>query len=281
MTSEPIRQLTPDPLFDLRDQVIVITGGGGVLPGAMARGLAARGAHIVLVNRTLAKAERVAAAIRADGGRALALAGDVTDRASLQAAAEKTLQIFGHIDHLINGAGGNRPGATALTAQAFFEMPVDELRAMLDLNLVGAMLAAQVFGGHLAAQKRGSILNISSMTALRPLTRVVGYGVAKAALENFTRWLAITLAREISPGLRVNAIAPGFLVGEQNRALLMNEAGELTPRGQTIIAHTPLGRFGEPDDLLATVIWLLSPGAAFVTGVVVPIDGGFSAFSGV
>lgn len=274
-------QLTPDPLFELRDQVVVITGGGGVLPGAMARGLAARGAQIVLVNRTRAKAERVAATIRADGGRAMALAGDVTDRASLQAAAETTLQTFGRIDHLINGAGGNRPGATALTAPAFFDMPVDELRAMLDLNLVGAMLAVQVFGAHLAAQKRGSILNISSMTAIRPLTRVVGYGVAKAALENFTRWLAITLAREISPQLRVNAIAPGFLVGEQNRALLMNEAGELTPRGQTIIAHTPMGRFGEPDDLLATVIWLLSPGAAFVTGVIVPIDGGFSAFSGV
>jgi NAD(P)-dependent dehydrogenase (short-subunit alcohol dehydrogenase family) len=152
---------------------------------------------------------------------------------------------------------------------------------VFDLNLLGSILASQVFGAQIAAQKRGSILNISSMAAPRPLTRVVGYAAAKAALNNFTYWMAHTLAREISPGLRVNAIAPGFFVGEQNRRLLMNEAGELTPRGQAIIAHTPMGRFGEPDDLLGTVVWLLSPGAAFVTGVVVPVDGGFSAFSGI
>lgn len=270
-----------DPLFDVRDQVILVTGGSGVLPAALARGLAARGAQVVLVNRTLSNAERVAAEITANGGRALALQGDVTVRATLESAAAKTLERFGRIDHLINGAGGNRPGANAISAEQFFDLSEAELRAVIDLNLTGAILAAQVFGRVIAQQQRGSILNISSMAAVRPLTRVVGYAAAKAALENLTRWLAITLAREISPALRVNAIAPGFLLGEQNRALLVNENGQLTPRGETILAHTPMGRFGEPDDLLATVIWLLSPGAAFVTGVVVPIDGGFSAFSGV
>lgn len=271
----------PDPLFDVSGQVIVITGGGGALPGALARGLAERGARVALVNRTLAKAASVADAIHADGGTARVITADVTDRASLETAAAKILDSFGRIDHLVNGAGGNQPGATAITAQAFFELPAQELRAVIDLNLMGTILPSQVFGKQIAAQKRGSILNLSSMAALRPLTRVVGYGAAKAALDNFTRWLAVTLARELSPALRVNAIAPGFFLGAQNRALLMNDAGELTPRGQAIVAHTPMGRFGESNDLLATAIWLLSPGAAFVTGIVVPVDGGFSAFSGV
>jgi NAD(P)-dependent dehydrogenase (short-subunit alcohol dehydrogenase family) len=274
-------QLLPDPLFDVRDQVIVVTGGGGVIPGALARGLAARGAALALVGRTLAKAEQVAAQIRADGGRALAIQGDVTERASLEQAAQMTLDAFGRVDHLINGAGGQRPGAIAATGLEFFELPATELRGVIDLNLMGAVLPSQVFGRVLAGQKRGSILNISSMAAVRPLTRVVGYGAAKAAIENFTRWLALTMAREISPALRVNAIAPGFFLGEQNRALLMDDAGELTPRGQAIIAHTPMGRFGEPNDLLGAVVWLLAPGAAFVTGVVIPVDGGYSAFGGV
>lgn len=273
--------MNPDPLFNLTDQVIVITGGGGVLPGAIARGLAARGAQVALLNRTLAKAESVADDIRAAGGTAIALATDVTERASLEAAAGEIIAAFGRVDHLINGAGGNRPSATAASAEAFFDLSADELRAVFDLNLTGAVLASQVFGRLIAQRMRGSILNISSMTASRPLTRVVGYAAAKAALENFTRWLAVTLARDVSPELRVNAIAPGFFLGEQNRALLMTDSGELTPRGQSIITHTPLGRFGQPDDLLSTFVWLLSPGAAFITGVVIPVDGGFSAYSGV
>lgn len=270
-----------DPLFDLCGQVIVITGGGGVLPGALARGLAARGAHIALVTRTLSKAETLAAEIRTNGASALALVGDVTDRASLDDAAAKILDTFGRMDHLVNAAGGNQPGATAVPAQTFFDLSAQDLRAVIDLNLMGTILPSQVFGKQIAAQKRGSILNLSSMAAQRPLTRVIGYGAAKAAIENFTRWLAVTLARELSPALRVNAIAPGFFLGDQNRALLMKDARELTPRGQAILAHTPMARFGEPDDLLAAAIWLLSPGAAFVTGIVVPVDGGFSAFSGV
>jgi NAD(P)-dependent dehydrogenase (short-subunit alcohol dehydrogenase family) len=273
--------LTPDPLFDIREQVIVITGGGGTLPGGMARGLAARGAHIALLNRTLPKAEKIAAEIRVAGGRAIAVEGDVTERASLERAAEQVLAEFGHMDHLINGAGGNRPGAIAATAEQFFDLPAAELRTVFDLNLMGTILPSQVFGKVLAAQKRGSILNISSMSSMRPLTRVVGYSAAKAGIDNVTRWLALTFAREISPHLRVNAIAPGFFLADQNRALLTTETGGLTARGESIIAHTPMGRFGEPDELLATTVWLLSPGAAFVTGIVVPVDGGFSAFSGV
>ncbi len=276
-----MNQFTPDPLFNVSEQVIVVTGGGGVLMSAMAREFAARGAHVVLLNRTLSKSEPIANEIRARGGNAIALQGDVTERESLEHAAEKIIATFGKIDHLVNGAGGQRPGAIALTADKFFDLPESDLRAVIDLNLMGTILPSQVFGKFLAQQKRGSILSISSMAAIRPLTRVVGYAAAKAAIDNFTQWLAVMLARDISPSLRVNAIAPGFFLADQNRALLIQETGELTPRGQSIIAHTPMGRFGEPNDLLATALWLLSPGASFVTGVVIPVDGGFSAFSGV
>lgn len=273
--------LTVDPLFDIHDQVIVVTGGGGTLPGALARGLAARGAQLALLNRTLPKAEKIASEIRDAGGRAIAVAGDVTVRASLERAVEVVTNEFGRVDHLINGAGGNRPGAVSANAELFFDLSADEMRTVFDLNLMGTILPSQVFGKVMAAQKKGSILNISSMSALRPLTRVMGYSAAKAGIDNVTRWLALSLARDISPNLRVNAIAPGFFLADQNRALLIGENGELTARGQSIVAHTPMGRFGEPDELLAATVWLLSPGASFVTGIVVPIDGGFSAFSGV
>jgi NAD(P)-dependent dehydrogenase (short-subunit alcohol dehydrogenase family) len=271
----------PDPLFDIREQVIVITGGGGVLPGALARGLAARGAHIALLSRTLSKAETNAEQIRAAGGRAMALEVDVTVREELERAAEQVMSEFGRIDHLINGAGGSRAGAAAANAELFFDLAADEMRAVFDLNLMGTVLPSQVFGKVMAAQKRGSILNFSSMSAIRPLTRVVGYSAAKAAVDSVTKWMALSLARDISPYLRVNAIAPGFFLADQNRAFLVNESGGLTARGESIIGHTPMARFGEPDELLAATVWLLSPGASFVTGIVVPIDGGFSAFSGV
>ncbi|MCC7362528.1 MAG: SDR family oxidoreductase [Anaerolineales bacterium] len=270
-----------DMLFDLSGQVIVITGGGGVLPGALARGLAARGAQVALLGRTLSKAEAVATAIRAAGGRALALAADVTDRAALTAAAEQVTAEFGRVDHLINGAGGNRPGANAADGAAFFDLPPAELRAVFDLNLMGSLLPAQVFGRLIAQRGEGSLLNISSATSFRPLTRVVGYSAAKAGLNNLTQWLALTFARDLGPGLRVNAIAPGFFVGEQNRGLLYNADGQLSARGQAIINHTPMGRFGEAEELLGATVFLLSPAARFVTGVVLPVDGGYLAFCGI
>ena len=189
---------------------------------------------------------------------------------------------FGHIDILINGAGGNKPAATTNPEQSFFDLPADALRWVFDLNLMGTILPCQVFGKIMAEQKSGVILNISSMNAFRPLTRIAAYSAAKAGVSNFTQWLAVHMAQEYSPEIRVNAIAPGFFLTDQNRFLLIGkDTGELTPRGKSIITHTPMGRFGNPDDLLGTVLWLLSPASAFVTGIVVPVDGGFSAFSGV
>ena len=276
-----VATMSHDPLFDLTGQVVVMTGGGGVLASAIARGLAARGARLVLLGRTAARLEDTAAAIRAAGGEAISVTADVTDRAGLEAAALIVAEHCGGVDHLVNAAGGNRAGANAVRAEEFFDLDVTELRQVIDLNLTGVLLASQVFGRLIAGRGAGSILNISSMAAQRPLTRVVAYAAAKAAVDNFTRWLAVTLAREISPQIRVNALAPGFFVGEQNRALLLDAAGNLTPRGQTIIDHTPMGRFGEPDELVGAATWLLSPAARFVTGIVVPVDGGFSAFSGV
>lgn len=272
---------TLQSLFSLEGQVAVITGGTGVLGGAMARGLAQAGAKVGVLGRRRAQAETVVADIEALGGAALALSADVLDRPKLEAAREAILGQWGRLDILVNAAGGNMPSATLPPGQSFFALPVEGMEPVVALNLHGTLLPIQVFGEAMARAKRGSIVNISSMAAQRALTRVVGYGVAKAAVDNATRWLAVELARSFGAGLRVNAIAPGFFIGEQNRALLLNEDGALTPRGQTIIDHTPAGRFGKPDELISTLIWLCSPGASFVNGIVVPVDGGFSAFSGV
>jgi NAD(P)-dependent dehydrogenase (short-subunit alcohol dehydrogenase family) len=205
----------------------------------------------------------------------------VLDKDSVEKAAQQVLEKFGCVDILINGAGGNKPQATTNPGQSFFDLPADALRWVFDLNLMGTILPSQVFGKIMAKQKRGVILNISSMNAFRPLTRIPAYSAAKAGVSNFTQWLAVHMAQTYSPEIRVNAIAPGFFVGDQNRKLLLNEDGSLTPRGQTILSHTPMARFGNPDDLLGTLLWLVSPASAFVTGLVVQVDGGFSAFSGV
>jgi NAD(P)-dependent dehydrogenase (short-subunit alcohol dehydrogenase family) len=214
--------------------------------------------------------------------RAVAVYGDVLDPESLQAAAKTVVAQFGRVDALINGAGGNKPEATTGPQRAFFELVPEAMRAVFDLNILGTILPSQVFGRLMAEQGQGNILNITSMAAFRPLTRIPGYAAAKAGVSNFTQWLAVHMAQEYTPKIRVNAIAPGFFLTRQNRFLLTDEqTGGLTARGQSIIAHTPMGRFGNPEDLLGTVLWLLSPASAFVTGIVVPIDGGFSAFSGV
>lgn len=263
-------------------RTVVITGGGGVLCSAMGLALAQRGARVAILQRRLQVAEDLAARIRSQGGAAMAVQADVLDRAQVEAAAERIVAEFGRVDALINGAGGNRAEATTSAQLPFFDLPVDALRAVFDLNLLGTVIPCQVFGRLMVREGRGAILNVASMASVRPLTRTVAYSAAKAGLSNFTQWLAVHLAQEYSPNIRVNAIAPGFFLTEQNRYLLTDrETGELTPRGRAILAHTPQGRFGTPEDLVGAVLWLLSDSAGFVTGAVIPIDGGFSAFSGV
>jgi NAD(P)-dependent dehydrogenase (short-subunit alcohol dehydrogenase family) len=269
------------PLFQLSGQVAIVTGGTGVLGGVMVRGLAQAGARVGILGRRGAEAQAMAAVIVADGGEAMALPGDVLSREQLTRIRSEVLERWGAIDILVNGAGGNLPSATLPPGQSFFTLPVEDMEPVIALNLRGALLPSQIFGETMAARGKGVIVNISSMAAQRAMTRVLGYGVAKAAVENATRWLAVELARTCGAGLRVNAIAPGFFIGTQNRSLLLNPDGSLTPRGQTIIDQTPAGRFGRPEELVGTLIWLCSPGAAFVNGIVVPVDGGFSAFSGV
>ena len=263
----------PTELFSLEGQIAVVTGGTGVLGGAMARGLARAGAKVGVLGRRRERAEAAVRAIEKDGAAALALPADVLDRGEVEAAREAVMERWGRLDVLVNAAGGNMPSATLEPEQSFFDLPVEGMEPVIALNLEGTLLPSQVFGETMARAGRGCIVNVSSMAAQRAMTRVVGYGVAKAAVENATRWLAVELARSFGAGMRVNAIAPGFFVGEQNRALLLNEDGTLTARGQTIIDHTPAGRFGEPDDLIGTLIWLCGPGASFVNGIVVPVDG--------
>ncbi len=265
-------------LFDIKNRVAIVTGGAGVLCDTMCRALAQAGAKVVVLDLRMEPAEALAAEL---GNEAIGVACNVLDKASIESAAQSVLARFGRVDILINGAGGNKPQATTNPNQSFFDLPADAIRWVFDLNLLGTILPSQVFGKIMAEQKEGVILNISSMNAFRPLTRIPAYSAAKAGVSNFTQWLAVHMAQEYSPNIRVNAIAPGFFIGDQNRALLLNDDNSLTPRGQTIMSHTPQARFGTPDDLVGATIWLVSPASAFVTGVVIPIDGGFSAFSGV
>ena len=268
--------------IDLSGEVIAITGGGGVLCGAMARELAARGAAVAVMDISEPAAQAVVDDIRAAGGKGQAVACDVLDRAGLQAAAEAIRDELGATTVLISGAGGNKAEATTTPDRSFFDLPKEAVQWVFDLNFMGTFLACQVFGRMMADAGKGCIINVSSMNAFTPLTRIPAYSAAKGAVSNFTQWLAVHMNQEYGPAIRVNAIAPGFFMTEQNRFLLTDrETGELTPRGKTILGHTPMGRFGEPGDLVGTVLWLLSDSAAFVTGVIVPIDGGFSAFSGV
>ncbi len=268
--------------YDLTGKAAVLTGGAGLLCSALARGLADYGAKIALLDLRLAEAEAAAAALRECGAQALAVHTDVLDRASIEQAAAQVLAAFGRVDILINGAGGNQKEATTSEQLPFFDIPVEALKWVFDLNLVGTILPCQVFGRQMVKQGSGSIINISSMAAFRPLTKTVAYSAAKAGVSNFTQWLAVHLAQEYDAKIRVNAIAPGFFLTDQNRFLVTQRGtGELTARGRAIIGHTPMGRLGDPEDLVGTVLWLLSDGAGFVNGAVVPIDGAFSAYSGV
>jgi NAD(P)-dependent dehydrogenase (short-subunit alcohol dehydrogenase family) len=271
-------------LFSLRGKVAVVTGATGVLGGEMARALSRSGVRVAVLGRREERANEVAGGIEESGGESLALPADVLDKDRLEMAREALLGRWGRLDILVNAAGGNVPDATLSGGASVFGLPEKALRQVMDLNFLGTLLPCQVFGEAMVQgpeEPEGCIVNVSSMAASKPLTNVVGYSAAKAAVENLTRWLAVELARNHGPGLRVNAIAPGFFLGEQNRDFLLEDDGSPSQRGRTIIEHTPAGRFGEPDELSGTLIWLCSRAATFVNGIVVPVDGGFSAFNGV
>jgi NAD(P)-dependent dehydrogenase (short-subunit alcohol dehydrogenase family) len=268
--------------YDFSNQVVVVTGGAGILGGEIACALLGCNANVVIIDRAPAQSERFLLHMKLSKGSYRVINGDVLQKDSIELAAENIIADFGKIDCLVNAAGGNNPGATTGSDKSFFDLPESALRFVSDLNLLGTMIPSQVFGKLMAQQKAGVILNISSMNALRPLTRIPAYSAAKAAVSNFTQWLAVHMAQEYSGNIRVNAIAPGFFLTEQNRFLLTDKnTGKLTARGEQILAHTPMNRFGAPADLLGAVLWLLSPMSQFVTGIVLPIDGGFSAYSGV
>jgi NAD(P)-dependent dehydrogenase (short-subunit alcohol dehydrogenase family) len=278
---------------DLKDQIAVVTGGGGVLCSEMAMALAACGARIILLSRRQEKADAAAQRIRTAGYEAEGFACDILDRPALEAVRDEVLEKYGRIDVLINGAGGNDPRGTASVEQitpeslaaadesvrTFFELDPEGLRFVFDVNYIGTVVASQVFAKTMAETGNGTIINVSSMSAFKPLTKVAAYSSAKAAINNFTQWLAVHLA---PAGVRVNAIAPGFFLTEQNRTLLTNPDGSYTPRADKIVSNTPMGRFGDADELIGALLYLsCRKSSGFVTGTILPVDGGFDAFSGV
>ncbi len=276
--------------YNFSGKTIVVTGGTGILCSKMAQALVGCGANVAILARNMEKAQAMWSPTPSfdtsgqDAGRVFLVEGDVLERDTLLKAVERVLAEFGQIDGLINGAGGNQAEATTTPdkRRPFFDLPEEALRYVFDLNLLGTIMPSQIFGQTMANQHEGVILNVSSMASTLPMTRVLGYSAAKAGVNNFTYWLAVHMAQEYSPHIRVNAIAPGFFLTEQNRYLLTDpETGDLTDRGQIIIDQTPMSRFGDPEDLLGATLWLLSPASKFVTGIVVAVDGGFSAFSGV
>jgi NAD(P)-dependent dehydrogenase (short-subunit alcohol dehydrogenase family) len=272
----------PARMFDFTGQTVVITGGTGVLGREIACALAACGAEMAILQRNTERGQALLQRMGNHAANAAVFTTDVLNIESLRKAAADILARFGKVDCLINAAGGNNPQATTSNDLKFFDLPPDALRWVFDLNILGTVLPCQIFGKIMAEKGSGVILNVSSMNSFRPLTRIPAYSAAKAGVSNFTQWLAVHMAQEYSPRIRVNAIAPGFFLTDQNRFLLQDrETNELTARGKQILAHTPMGRFGAPEDLVGAVLWLLSPASAFVTGTVVPVDGGFSAYSGV
>lgn len=276
-----LKELTK--LYDFSDRTAVITGGAGIIGGEMACALVGCCANVAILDRAPELADRLIDRFEGGPGKAIVVYADVLKPDTMHKAEEVIQTEFNSSVHmLINAAGGNNSKATTSEELPFFDLPEEALRFVFDLNLLGTFLSSQVFSRGMAELGEGVIVNLSSMNAFRPLTRIPAYSAAKSGVSNFTRWLAVHMAQEHSPRIRVNAIAPGFFLTEQNRFLLTDaDSGELTDRGRTILKHTPMDRFGDPEDLLGTLLWLLSPASAFVTGVVVPVDGGFSAFSGV
>lgn len=268
-------------IFSLAGKTAIVTGGTGVLGASMVSGLARAGARVVVLGRRKDIAELRAADIRNTGGQAIGIAANVLDAAQLEAANDLIIKEFGTIDILVNAAGGNLAGAVIPPDKTFFDLRIEDFNQVMDLNVMGTVLPTKVFATDMARRKKGVVINIASMASFRPITRVVGYAAAKAAIENFTQWLAVEMAKKYGEGIRVNAISPGFFLTDQNRSLLTNPDGSYTARGQAAIQQTPFGRFGRPDELIGTLIWLCSDASAFVTGVNVPVDGGFNVFCGV
>jgi len=267
--------------FGLENKVAVVTGGAGVLCSEISESLSSAGAKVAILDLFEEKAKDMAETLNKSGGEAIGLGVDVLNKESIEKAAEAVIKKWGCVDILINGAGGNKPQATTGEKMSFFDLPQEALQWVFNLNLIGTIMPSQVFGRYMANQKSGCILNISSMAAFTPLTKTVAYSAAKAGISNFTQWLAVHLSQEYSPRIRVNAIAPGFLLTQQNRFLMTNEDGSSTERGGDILRNTPMARYGDPSELSGAVVYLCSDASSFVTGIVLPIDGGFSAFSGV
>lgn len=268
--------------FDINGNVAVITGGAGILCAEMAKGLAAHGVRVALLDLMEDKAREVAKEIEQEGGDAIAIGCDVLNKESIESAAKAVLDQYGRVDILINGAGGNKADATTGVDKTFFDMPQEAVEWVFNLNLMGTILPTQVFGRVFAERGKGSVVNISSMAAFTPLTRTLAYSAAKAGVSNFTQWMATHFNQEYSPLIRVNAIAPGFLLTQQNEYLLVDkDTGQPTARGAKIIAGTPMGRYGKPEELTGAVLFLCSPAASFINGVVLPVDGGYAAYSGV
>lgn len=268
-----------DSIFNLKGKIALITGGAGVLGSNMANVLARQGVVTGIVSQSLEKANTTVAEIEKNGGKAFAIQANVLNKEELEKAKDIIVEKYGRLDILINAAGGNMPGATISPDQAIYDLKTEDLQKVIDLNIIGTMLPSQVFSALFAKQKEGIIINISSASAQRPLTRVVGYSASKAAIDNFTQWMSVELATKYGEGIRVNAISPGFFIGEQNRALLLTPEGKLTPRGEKIIEHTPMGRFGTPQDIDGALLFLCSDMSKFVTGTILKVDGGFAATS--
>ena len=267
--------------FDISGQVAVITGAGGIICGVMAREMAKKGAKVALLDLFVESAQKIADEINAAGGDAIAVKANVLDRASLEEARDAVVAKYGHIDILINGAGGNKKQATVSSELDFFHLDVDAFKWVFDLNVTGAVLTTMVFGELLAKQGSGNVINIASMATYHPLTNTVAYCGANAAVANFTEWMATHFNQNYSKNIRVNAIAPGFLLTTQNRFLMQKEDGSPTDRGQRVLNKTPMGRYGDPEEMAGPVIWLCSEAASFVNGAVIPVDGGFSSFWGI
>ena len=269
------------PNFELNEKVAVITGGGGALGGCVAKSLSKSGVKIAILDLTQEAANSTVEEIQIEGGNAIGFAANVLSKESIENIADEIIKLWGRVDILLNAAGGNMPGATIAVDQTIFDLSMDDFKKVTELNLNGSVIPSLVFGKIMADQKSGSIINYSSMSVDRVITRVVGYSASKAGIENFTRWMAVEMALKYGKGIRVNAIAPGFFVGNQNKKLLLNPDGSYTERGETIIRNTPMKRFGKAEELNGAIHFLCSDAAQFITGVVIPIDGGFSAFSGV